>query len=68
MNTKEKNPLWTDNSVQFPRLLAEISAVIPRETVEEVGESMDLEPAEVYALFSRAETEWEKIKEKYCPK
>ena len=56
---------WGDNSVQFPRLLAEISANVGISSADWAGlcESMDLNHDELEELFNRAHEEWERIKE-----
>lgn len=56
------NSKWEDNSIQFPRLLAEILATQENLDINALCESMDLERDEVWALFSRAQEEWERIK------
>jgi hypothetical protein len=48
--------------IQFPRLLAEIHALIEPELVEELANAMDLDAARVYELFERATEEFERIK------
>ena len=65
-----KRDLWNDNSIQFPRLLAEILAAgcIEGELLDTVCDSMDLTPTDVYELFDRAETEWQRLKEVNCPR
>jgi len=57
------NEKWKDNSIQFPRLLSEIMATQELD-MEALGESMDLTLTELEELFSRADTEFEKIKER----
>jgi hypothetical protein len=61
--------LWERDSIQFPRLIAEISACvdITKKDFTALCESMDLEPEQVNELFDRANAAWEKIKEKHCP-
>jgi hypothetical protein len=56
---------WEDNSIQFPRLLAEINACveISEKDWKELQESMDLEEDEIIELFDRANDEWERIKQ-----
>jgi len=50
-----KKDVWNDDSVQFPRLLAEINAIgLSEEQYEELGELMDLEASEINELFDRA--------------
>lgn len=60
-----ENPKWLDNSIQFPRLLAEISACVHISDREkrDLCESMGLTWNEVCSLFDRAEVEFQKIKE-----
>lgn len=53
---------WEDDAVQFPRLLAEVNAVIDIDTICIVAENMDLTTDEVQTLFDRAEKAWEIIK------
>jgi hypothetical protein len=51
--------IWDDNSIQFPRLLAEIMAT---------QDDLDIAAlAEVLDLFERAQNEWERIKLVTCP-
>ena len=60
--------LWEDNSIQFPRLLAEICATVditPKD-FEALQESMDLTEDEINELFDRAQEEWEEIKNEVC--
>jgi len=60
--------LWEDNSIQFPRLLAEICATveISDKDWEALKESMDLSTEEINELFDRAQEEWEEIKAEVC--
>lgn len=62
MNTN--NHVWTENRIQFPRLLSEIGAVadLSTEQMEAIAISMDLDTAEVHSLFVRAEQEYESLK------
>ena len=55
---------WHDNSIQFPRLLAEINACveISDEDWAALCESMDLKGSDINDLFDRADREWERIK------
>jgi hypothetical protein len=53
---------WGRDDVQFPRLLAEISATQDRLDLQVLAESMDISVDEVNALFDRADTAWEAIK------
>jgi hypothetical protein len=64
------NGIWNDNSVQFPRLLAEVLAVgLTPEQYAQLGESMDLSTAEIDEVFERAECEFSSIKGDHgeCP-
>ncbi len=53
---------WRNNSVQFPRLLSEISATQDKLDLGALAESMDMSVDEVNELFDRAQEEWEKVK------
>jgi len=53
--------LWNNNSIQFPRLIAEIAATQELD-LESLSESMDLTIDEVKELFERADVEFEAIK------
>jgi hypothetical protein len=56
---------WATDSIQFPRLLAEIRAIgIYPHQYELLGQSMDLTRDRIDELLERAETEWQKIKER----
>lgn len=62
-----KVDLFSDNSIQFPRLLAEIVAVgLTDEQIEGLAVSMDLDTSEVHELFIRAEKEWDVIRMKHA--
>jgi hypothetical protein len=54
--------VWEDDSIQFPRLLAEISATQESLDFEALASSMDLTVEEVSDLFDRADNAWEKAK------
>jgi len=57
------NEAWRDNSVQFPRLLAEINAIgLARAQMQELANSMDIEGHELDELFDRATVEFDSIK------
>lgn len=60
------NKNWNDNAIQFPRLLAEISATQELD-MEALADSMDLSVAEVKELFDRADAAWEVIKSHGLP-
>jgi len=55
---------WSDNNIQFPRLLAEISANIDISDKDwnSLCQNMDLESEDINEIFDRASAEWEKIK------
>lgn len=54
-------PLWERDSIQFPRLLAEIRAAgLTRNQYHELEASMDLTREEIDQLLERAETAWRK--------
>jgi len=60
--------IWKDDSIQFPRLLAEIMAVgLTEKQWDDIETSMNIEEDELSELFDRAQTEWEEVKKKYCP-
>ena len=54
---------WKDNSIQFPRLLAELWACgLDSGVYDNLEASMNLSRKRIYELFERAEKEWERIK------
>lgn len=58
------NVAWLDNSIQFPRLLAEIIGVgLTEQQWDDICATMDLDSNNLSELFDRAQAEWEKIKE-----
>ena len=52
---------WEKNFVQFPRLIAEISATQELD-LDEIAKGMDLPVERVVELFNRADDVWERIK------
>lgn len=56
------NEKWHDNSIQFPRLLAEILATQDKLDLASLAESMDLSTDEINELFDRAVAVWEATK------
>jgi hypothetical protein len=48
---ERNDAVWNDNSIQFPRLLSEVHAVIGKEMIQEIANSMDLPSARVLELF-----------------
>lgn len=65
------NAVWNDNSIQFPRMLAEILAVgLTHEQMQGLVASMDLDSFdEVDEILERAECEFMSIKgdHSFCP-
>lgn len=59
---EEPEDRWSDDSVQFPRLLAEIMATQDHLNLESLALAMDLDVADVCALFDRADRAWERAK------
>ena len=58
---------WERDAYQFPRLLAEISAVgLTNAQFEGLAVSMDLTIADLNELFDRADVAWERVKEETC--
>lgn len=54
---------WENDAVQFPRLLAEISAIgLSGEQVLCLCDSMDLEPTQIKELLTRADEAFDDIK------
>lgn len=53
---------WDRDDIQFPRLLAEISATQDKLDLQALANSMDLSVSEVNSLFERADQVWESIK------
>lgn len=62
-------PLWSNDLIQFARLLCEIMAVWPglRMDVDELCQSMDLPEEEIQELLDRAHVVWERSKKENCP-
>jgi hypothetical protein len=55
--------LWENDTIQFPRLIAEIDAIgLTDGQIEGLCESMDLEREELFSLLARAQHNWENIK------
>lgn len=65
----EKQSNWDDNSIQFPRLISEMNAIVDwdGDNWNDLLGSMDLTEVELNDLFDRAENRWEKIKEMFAP-
>jgi len=61
----QSNPKWDDNSLQFPRLLAEIMATQDNLDITALAEAMDVEEEDVVELMHRAQKVWEKRKEQF---
>lgn len=60
---------WDRNDVQFPRLIAELEAagVFSADLMDSLSNEMDLTTEEISQLIWRAQDEWEKVKNEYCP-
>lgn len=60
---KTARHIWLDDSIQFPRLLAEVYALgLDEKQINRLCASMDLLPGDIFNLFERAENNWEEIK------
>lgn len=61
----KENPKWLDNSIQFPRLIAELEIVgaFTDEVIRDLRQSMDLSGNEIFEIIDRAQSEWDKIKQ-----
>jgi len=57
---------WCDDSIQFPRLIAEIMATQAID-FEALCDAMDLDVSEVNGLFDRANRAWERAKREVTP-
>ena len=57
---------WNDNSIQFPRLIAELEAAgaFKPSIMRDLSESMDLTVGDISELIDRAQIAWEQIKTK----
>jgi hypothetical protein len=63
-----RQELWLNDSIQFPRLLAEINSVgLTRRQMSDLCASMDLEPQDIDELFDRAENAWTAHKQRHVP-
>lgn len=64
--TTQTNPKWNDNSIQFPRLLAEIMSTVnfSKRQMADLCESMDLTEDDIYELLERADVIWQDAKTK----
>ncbi len=63
MGLDKGDDAWEKNWIQFPRLLAEISATQDLD-LGEIANGMDLPLERVIELFNRADYEWERIKQR----
>ena len=63
------NEVWMDDSIQFPRLLAEIAANVnlTNRQVRHLCGAMDISKDKLNELFDRAFIRFEKNKKKVCP-
>lgn len=62
--SKAKGAPWYDDSIQFPRLIAELQAcvAIDASRMEAIADSMGVDVRRVEELFDRAVAEWDRIK------
>ena len=61
--SKDPDINWSDNLIQFARLLAELHALgLGKGSWTALAGAMDLEVDQVEALFGRAQTVWDKLK------
>lgn len=60
----EPGSTWDEDSIQFPRLLAELEAAgaFTPEIFDTLAGSMDLSPAHIRELIVRADDAWERAK------
>lgn len=65
LNESQSAPLWLDNNIQFPRLLAEIqiNCNFTEDYKERLCDAMDVEWKDIENLFERAVVEFDIIKE-----
>ena len=63
MDQLMEGQMWTDNSIQFPRFIAEaqMAGAFTPEILRLMAESMDLESEQVNELLERACAEWDVI-------
>jgi hypothetical protein len=55
--------VWLEDTIQLPRLLAEIRAIgLTKDQYRQLQDSMDLERHEIDELLRRAEVAWERTK------
>ena len=66
-NINEDGSNWNKNSIQFPRLLAELNGQTCGNCRDRVAKEMDITEDELQELFDRAEKEWQQIKEEVLP-
>ena len=66
-NNQDNNKLdrWSNNPVQFARLIAEIEAAggFTKSLMHDLCESMDLTIPEISNIVDRAQADWDRIKE-----
>ena len=67
MAIKGEVPNWERDDIQFPRLLAELDAVLTIGQLRTVAASMDLSVTEILELIDRARFAWEEIVKETCP-
>lgn len=62
--SRNPNDNWTNDAIQFPRLIAETQACggFTSEVMHDLSESMDLSGVAICELLNRADVAWEAIK------
>ncbi len=66
--SKNPNTNWENNSIQFPRLIAEMEAIgifanISNTFIHELCSEMDITKEDLFQLVNRAQNVWDNIKE-----
>jgi uncharacterized protein YnzC (UPF0291/DUF896 family) len=57
----EDNPVWMNDSIQFPRFISALRTVGSFD-YDKLGDEMDLNPEEIERIVNRAHNKWEEIK------
>lgn len=63
--SKDPEENWKNDSIQFPRLIAELQAVgvFNNTVIADLKEAMDLTESEIQDLIDRACEQWDEIKQ-----
>lgn len=66
----KENPNWLNNSIQFPRLIADAEAlgIFEGQRLLDLATEMDLTIQEACVIIERAQSEWDQIKANTCSK